>query len=61
MWGSPRDRSAGTDTIDIVALVGNDDNTMLDAFEQRLSIRHVVIIAARSYRPLDRQLRLVAC
>ena len=38
---------AGTDTIGVVALVGNDDGTMLDAFEQRLGMRHVVIVAGR--------------
>ena len=44
---------AGTDTIGVVALVGNDDGTMLDAFEQRLGMRHVVIVAGRD-QELDR-------
>ena len=44
---------AGTDAVGVVALVGNDDGTLFDAFEQRFGMRHVVIVARRD-QEMDR-------
>ena len=38
---------ADADTVGVVTLVGNDDGALFDAFEQRLGMRHVVIVARR--------------
>ena len=44
---------ARTDAIGVITLVANHNSTLLDAFEQRLGMRHVVIIARRD-QELDR-------
>ena len=43
----------GADAIGVIGLVGDDDGTVLDAFEQRLGCRGVMILAGRD-QELDR-------